>query len=342
MNETIINQEVEVAVQAEPVIESSIYSSGEFRIIIKVDDLASETYLEIKDSTNGEVVTIPSRFLRAMGSLTTPLTNMHKSKSQKQMDAHHPLDLFENLAPIYSLTRDKVIIAGSNANEIGVPLLVWHNETQAHLLSKNGITLPKQVAGWRLGLTGFLDESLGFAAWNDLDGIVRLVEHMGNQQGLSTQLALTVPRKGAKLTAGLALQEYARTYTQPEMRTKDVRKKLIDAGYRNGKKGQIAALTVEVDGKSVVIAVGISKEVNWVTDSRNKEAVESITPIMTQSPNPWLPVNLSGLMDKDGRFAFRNNYALPVWFTLMPQEDWDRLSLGISSVAKIDRGRSWF
>lgn len=333
----------------EPVVVTPVYGADSFKVVAKADDLSSETYLEITDPATGEVLTVPSRFIRAMGHTGNALTTAHKMKTEKQREQYHPLNLFENLAPADSGSqRGKIIVSGANILEIGIPVLTWCDETQVHVVKKNnsGISNPNppvvNKAGWKLSLTGFLDETLGFANWDDLDGICNLVEYMGNKQGLSTQLALTVPKKGAKLTAGLALQEYARSGVVPEMKTQTVRKKLIDAGYRNGKKGQIAALTVEVDRRQVAIAVGISKEVSWTTETRNREARESLTAVMIQSPNAWRMVDLTGLMADDGKFVHRSNYTMATWFTLIPEEDWARLSPGLSSVAKVATGRSWF
>jgi len=191
-----------------------------------------------------------------------------------------------------------------------------------------------------LTLIGFPEEILGFAVWNDLDAITRLSQYMKNKKGLSAQLGLTVPTKGNKLTSSLVLQEYAKGNSIPKMTTNVIRKKLADAGYTNSKKkSQIAPLVVEVDGKQVVIAIGISRYTSYL--ARSVSPGQIVSAIVSSSSSEWRVVNLEGLL-KENKLTNKLYYSNPIWFTLIPENNWNQISPGIPMVAKIDRTRSWF
>jgi len=331
------------SVRPEPIMKSPVIQGDTFKIVVKLDDLLGEAYAEITEPSTGEVIIVPSKFIRAMSSIGQPFSLLHREKINMQRNAHHPLDLFGDLVNAgESSDRIKVIVSGTNINEIGIPVLTWQSEAPAHIVKKkeNNIIV-NPISGWRLTLTGFPDEVLGFAAWNDLESISKLCVYMKNKKNLSAHLGLSNLEEGRKLTAGLALQEYVKANNVPSMTLRGIRKKLIDAGYDNNKKGQVAPLIVEVDGKKVIIAIGVSKDITYYSIGDSNEAQRRITSILTSGTNGIRSVDLTQLL-VENKLTYRRHYSIPVWFTSIPESDWTRMSPGIPVVAKIDASRSWF
>ena len=111
--------------------------------------------------------------------------------------------------------------------------------------------------------------------------------------------------------------------------------------YNNNKKGQVAPLIVEVDGKKVIIAIGVSKDITYYSIGDSNEAQRRITSILTSGTDGIRSVDLTQLL-VENKLTYRRHYSIPVWFTSIPESDWTRMSPGIPVVAKIHASRSWF
>ena len=75
------------------------------------------------------------------------------------------------------------------------PYLLWAPKDKTN----NKLLKTKSANGWKLSLSGFENLTLGFAEWNDLDGIKRLISMMSDEENLAAMAALLDPKQSENL-----------------------------------------------------------------------------------------------------------------------------------------------
>ena len=160
---------------------------------------------------NDELFSMPKIFLDTQREFETSISDKRKA-------LHDPLEMNKGLVQWNSEVVFKngsfqlKSFKGANSNtglvlkkdqaNLGlkpyIPFLVWHEEPTDYMA--------KGTHGWKLYLTGFAEGAIGFANWNDGEGIIKLIDSMSDVESLKVIASLTYPDM-ANVTSVLSLSE---------------------------------------------------------------------------------------------------------------------------------------
>lgn len=84
------------------------------------------------------------------------------------------------------------------------PYLLWQ---EGSTIGSDSIP-SKKTHGWKLSLSGFKNLTLGFAAWNDEEGIKKLKAMMEDEENLKSIAALVDPGQSLYLTATIKINKF--------------------------------------------------------------------------------------------------------------------------------------
>lgn len=318
-----------------PLISGRETKDRGYTLSAHADTLSDENYFRIIEDSTGEEVTIPSRFIKFLNNASYSFNDVVSKKSIMQQKTNLPTELSSNLVFASPNDESRIILTGSDASTIGTPMLVWVRETSRNIQEKNGYgsETPLQAAGWRLELSGISEAPLGFAKWDDIDGIRNLISHMGDGNALSVQLVLTAPERAKILRASDTLIQLVRGNNLPVMLPIEVKKTFKQIGLSQNGKGQIVQLQVPVDGVYSVVAIGIVKKNVWGQDF-------------------WMPEHqtrlgrLSGWIQVDptnpSMMASGKNKTRPIWITRLTREQWNTIEPALGINCSVGNKSSWF
>lgn len=297
-----------------------------FTTVAKVDSLEGENYIEITEEASGEKIIIPSRFYN--GSVPVSLfVDVATKKTEMQREAFHPTKFASNLISSSKSPRGETL-ALSDSLVIGTPMLVWVSESQRFNINS---PVGNQASGWKIELSGITGAPLGFAKWDDVEGINRLVSYLGEREALSIQLALAKPEQAAILYSSDTLVRLIREGSIPPVSQKEMKKSFVDAGLKNQRhKTKIIRLEVTIDGTTTPIALGVMQNTYATRTARFDEHIRT-------GMSGWIEVEAASFPLSISRGRWSNK-----WLTRMTQEQWDSISLGVGVHARVGKGNVWF
>lgn len=137
----------------------------------------------------------------------------HSTKSPNKRIASNPLQYANGLIVrsnqdpncfVNLIDQDKNLWLGATRTEPLVPYLGWLHEQGTISDPIDG--LPKDGYGWQLTLSGLKtgNEPLGYADWNDADGVRHLIYLLEDKEALLAFTALRFPDAMAEATKALA------------------------------------------------------------------------------------------------------------------------------------------
>jgi hypothetical protein len=245
-------------------------------------------------------------------------------------EENHPTLLDTNL--VSSGLREMVVRkedATRALREEGVPCLRWVRKWDGD-------------PGWQLSMTG-VSESLGFAAWDDPDGIRHIIDQIDDQASLATIVALTSPEKALELTSRQIFNGLRREKAIPPMTTSIVMKMLTMGGLGRSRESddrtKIGMRPLKIQSGKIRTAVAIevispikpfsTPRLEFKSSESGDERAKRENLINATFRRKW-DNSFSTLAQEEGwRFvdvgyaSSSNPYSK--WITLIPAELWEDL-----------------
>ncbi len=143
--------------------------------------------------------------------------------------------------------------------EKGMPFLAWTDADD-----KNVDRDPAHI-GWNLFICGAENTSIGFAAWNDVDGIKKLVNSMNDTESLLMILSLTDADVSSRLGAMLLAQGLKNSRNLPKLDLVEPKRLIVAAKGTSGPyqlktrqtKGLARILYVKSGTSAITVAVAL-------------------------------------------------------------------------------------
>lgn len=284
----------EIEDNTDTMLRGTLLSISGCELQIVAEDAYSEPYVVAK-SADGETITIPNKFLEALGYQSMRLSADGFTMIDAVRQAFLGLDKDPRLAPAPRAGQNYYSLAGSFLNEEeGVPLLAWS--------SAKG----DSDSGWRLTLSGATQVTVSYAAWDSQSALDSLIEMMGDPEGVLTMAGITQPEITAQLSARMTAVSMRASRSLPRIDLPKVRKALSDAGVLVGghsgrnkaEAARMRLLAVKVGSVKVPVAVAINP--------------------------PTYPKNARPLTDTESRLPWNERQELTKSIVVPAREDWMR------------------
>lgn len=344
---------------------SRLIKEEDFTLEALTESLLGETFLKIIDNTTGEEIKVPFKFADAIVRQGHGLlTESEEQKTEARMLAFHPTKHFDNLIPATPGFNHRLVIDGTSATSEGTPILSWHAGDNGGRFAVKGygksqIETTVNEQGWRLSLAGAEGVGLAFAKWNDLEGITKLVEAMGNQSNLSVIVALTNPQEAAILAARKTAKDLYAARTLPAIKAPIIRKLINDNGLigrGNSSRGRLTILSLNVEGTEIPVALAVERPMvpiftEVISDRKNSGYFDRVRKaeeiakleweikfreLVAELGNGWrfidlpLPANRGDSVGRSSKFP-------TLWLTRINNVTWDSIEPAVKMATKTFR-----
>jgi len=323
-----------------PALSGTPYTISGCEIQVHADNPYSTPYVVAK-AGDGETITIPSKFLEALGYQAARLGADGFEIIDKARREH--LGIFED-PRLEATQRGGIFALKEQYNGVaeGIPLIAW--------TSRRG---DYEKSGWRLTLSGAEQATVGFAQWDDSNAVENLIGMMSDPETVITMAGMNDPEIISQLSARMTAVSMRASRSLPRINLPKVRKVLVDAGVvgANGSSGRTKAeaarmrlLNVKVGDVKVPVAVainpplcpagfvGLSEEeqraLSW--PERQQRLTEMLAPLRTE----WLRRVREEMEAKGWRLIELPRPRQPwghremecLWVTLIDANTWSGLS----------------
>lgn len=262
-----------------------INTSDDMTARVVIHDLAGQPLIEITDLRgDGQTIQLtPDQIV----NLSHYANNLERDSrvliDAHRLDAHHPLNtpalaaklVGDDVRGLRTSDHPRVLYPASAAvrepdrdgltRDQGTPTMIWNGATLGHMRNpyyhrRNTTNETPETDGWRLSLVGITDVTMGFAAWNDAEGIANLVAAMDDPEGIFVMAGMINPTEAGALSARLTARNLKNQRQLPNVQLPPIRKALTDAGLggiSDHDGGRARVLAVNVDGRKLPIAIAI-------------------------------------------------------------------------------------
>lgn len=317
---------------------------------------------------DGEEITIPSKFLDALGSVSHQTLNLISEQLDvSRRSQHHPSSMDYSLSairrqhtwsssqpefrgPVY--TNDEArfatwtcfCLADKDPNEDGIPYIEWmyKEESQAH--------------GWALRLSGVKDMNISWAAWNDPDAIRQNLEMLNDPDSCVVVAGIVNAEATSQMTARKAAKALRSGRKLPGINMKKVKaifnkyeSILLPEDEHNSFYNSPTAKIVSLPSgdKRVPVAVAVApphsfpNQEKLTIEQRREMAYTEIEEFEKKAYEsmytPWA-AQLVSSFESDGWRAIDLPIATryshfrsrkPTFFTLIPENIWTDVSAGV-------------
>jgi hypothetical protein len=155
-----------------------------------------------------------------------------------------------------NLAGNQFVLPGADVNEDGTAVLSWVSGRPVGRWNQE----PSEVVpGWRLTLAGAAGTTVGFAKWDNVDGVNGLIEAMSDSETLVAMAGMTSPQAVARMSSRVTARRLRSARALPAIDLKKVRQVLTDAGltsqYRSGySAGRLRLLALDNGGRKIPVA----------------------------------------------------------------------------------------
>ncbi len=229
----------------------------------------------------------------------------------------------------------------------GTPLLSWESPLKAYG------QMEESRWGWRLAVTTTRSSiEVGWADWDNEEGIQNLIELMSDPESLMLIAALTEPRTARLNAATIMLRSTVLSPDSPSSELPPIRTLLTSnhlttpADYDRNDKARMRKLTATREGVTFSTAVCLQaprralppeEEASFLQSVRGmvkEERLIRIETAQTEARQAWLAAAKQVLED-NGYHVVQlptpdqgtgNNHLPYLWFTRLPSADWDSIS----------------
>lgn len=248
-------------------------SHNGFEIQVSVDDLNSAPRVRVENPTTGETHYLSIEAIENIRSYATgpTLRGMNAVNDMRFMYAH-PAQNPDLAGHLRQAGIKPLAMADGNTAELGTWLMAKADSDGADFTEPREGE-PKMTwvvgdyagngCGWRLVLHGSGETPLGFASWQDAEGIVRLAQMLQDRQSVFVLSGVLDSNSTARLSSRLTALSMRRARKLPAIKLKAVRDILTQARLIDGQTGNPATcargrvLSIQVDANAVPVAVAI-------------------------------------------------------------------------------------
>lgn len=237
------------------------------------------------------------------------------------------------------------IKADGDFSKESTPYLVWKQNAE-------------KMHGWALGLVGVTDINVGWAAWDDTEGVDELIATMSDVETCIAISGIVAPTETAQMVARLSASALRTGRKLPGINNTKVRKILSEGSglasppeISNWNASQIKSLTITSGDKKIPVAVAITapnkfpnqktltpyelKDMEWSV--RRKLEFDILEPLVKK----WL-VDAERTMIESGwrllslpmRTGYNDGLGKVLWFTLITPELWANVSAAANETAR--------
>lgn len=238
-------------------------------------------------------------------------------------------------------TARQLIIAGADPEAQATPVLTWQRASS------------NQRSGWRLTLQGHRAITIGFAAWNDPDGIRGLIAQMADPESAMIVAGLISPDETSYLASLIAVEGILRTRSVRRVALAPIRKAFAEhglAGHAQGAErnqcGRLRLLTITVGDRSFPVAAAImapaspadaeQKYVQWFGQHRGAayaERNEVKRRLQVEGRSEWIDKARQAVVSAGWRLldlptphrGWGDQLSPVIWATPIPEQQWSEL-----------------
>lgn len=244
-----------------PVFTGATVSNNYATLTPEVITLEGEVRLRMT-LASGEDIILPLETLTLLGQNANRMqSELHRSLEEARFQKYYPTSRFpENTfgesRGLQSRTRRAAYVSkllflkDSNIYEDGTPYISWSpNESGEH--------------GWKLSLIGIEDAPIGWAAWNDPNGVDELISMLHDKESCIAIAAIMAPSQTSEMSARVAAKALRSGRKLPGINIPKVRKVFQDAGLNNTgaseyNNAQVKILAIASGDKRVPVAVAVA------------------------------------------------------------------------------------
>lgn len=341
---------LELNIPAGPVRLTPSNRNGIVATAILDDPSTGARSLEIVGA-DGQTLIIPQPFLEALaGTAGRADSDMTAELNKLRRAAIDPTAL--GLRKIENKPNQYVLADHEGDIEDGIPVMSWVPFSTTPTRNQQ----PSE-GGWTLKLHG-AHAQLGFAAWDDIDGLTDLVDAMRDPESLFALGGLIDADSIGALTSRLLARDLRRGRSLPGIDLGKVRKILTAAGLDAASRGfepgerygspRGRVITIKSDSTQVPVAVAVSGAVSkprslggntrqhysvatQETAEWNEEWLAQVTTAMTAAG--WRQVDLPLPQSFTGTYAYQSQRKI-AYFTRLDAEQWGSVARAAERVAR--------
>jgi len=220
----------ETATTPDTYVEVDLSNTGHYEAKIVIDDINDGTsrVVLLHKRTGLEISLTPAE-AADLGNAT----RFADSRSETLLDESRRLYAHpKNLSCADLLTGDPTIrqmhrVEDTPSKE-GDPIIVWEGLHGTRRGNRNAN--PPERYGWRLTFAGSDEVTVAFAAWNSPEGIVNLVNQMGDKEALMIMAGMINPEQTSVLSARMVARRLMEDKTVKRSALTPIRKMLTENG----------------------------------------------------------------------------------------------------------------
>lgn len=338
-----------------PVFVGNEVSNEHATLIPEVITLEGEVRLRMTLS-NGQDLILPLETLTLLGQNANRMqSELNRSLEEARFLKHYPAARYEenkfseskggNRSRRMATYISKVLyLKGTDIYSDGTPFLAWSpNESGVH--------------GWKLSLIGIDDSPIGWASWDDPQGVDELVTMLSDQESCVAIAGIVAPTQTSEMSARIAAKALRSGRKLPGINIAKVRKVFEDAGISNSgateyANPQVKVLAISSGDKRVPVAVAVSapskfknqpelseEQLQGLTWQQRRQAEEELMkPLVEEwgkkldkafSDAGWRAIDLP----KPRYYYGYSQGGATNWYTLINPELWSNVSAAATQAA---------
>lgn len=354
-----------------PILDSNIQiRNHDVEIRIHDFDGTSDVAVTAED---GESITIPHKFLNALGSVShQALSILAEELDKARRTQFHPSSMgYELLAirrqhvwsssqaefrgPIWQpndpqfSTWDSFCLAEHDPNQDGTPYIEWQHDEDSN------------QHGWALRVSGIKDVNIAWAEWDDADAIKQNIEMMKDPEGCVVIGGIVNAEATSQMTARRAAKALRSGRKLPGINMKKVKavfhkyqSELLPESTENSIRYYPSAKIVSLPSgdKRVPVAVAISAPHRFPhqdmlsLEQRRTMSYPDIEQFEKEAykkvHEPWLAQLTARFVQEGWRAielptssrAYYYRHTQPIFFTLIPESTWTDVSAGVMNFTR--------
>lgn len=237
-----------------PIHTGNPVNAGDYILTPQILTLEGEANVIVK-APDGSTLEVPAHFLHALSMRSSSMQSAIVNETDKLRREYNGEVTSFGVKSNRKLGDTGYVLETETEIADGTPVLLWHKDNTGN----------HEKTGWKIYLFGTKEAFIGFARWDDKQGLLNLIEQMRDPESMFTISGLMHPETTSKLAARMAAARMRTARQLPGIDLKKARAILEAAELTSNTTsnasryygGRIRLLKIVSGGKEVPVAVAV-------------------------------------------------------------------------------------